>query len=168
MNLSGLTHEEADQLRRRARRRLIGAIFLVLVALVLLWQSFHQTPKTFQSQLVQVDASGDVERVVVLDASAVSSDVSDASLAPSDIVAAGKAETQADTQRINQQVAPTKPIKAIKSSDKLHIAEPTKPSKPALAKKLASSTHSLTVNPKSYHLRSNPSNRYLKQRLVIL
>lgn len=148
MNLSGLTHEEADQLRRRARRRLIGAIFLVLVALGLLWQSFHQTPKTFQSQLVQADASGDLEGAMALDASAVSSDASGASLAPSDIVAAGKEETQADIQRIDPQVAQTRPIETIKSNDKLHVVQPTKPSTPALAKKLVSSAKLLTVNPK--------------------
>lgn len=148
MNLSGLTHEEADQLRRRARRRLIGAIFLVLVALGLLWQSFHQTPKTFQSQLVQADASEVLEGATVLDASTMSSDASVASLAPSDIVAAGNEATQADMKRIDPQVALTRSIEAIKSNDKLHVAQPTKPSTPAVAKKLVFSAPSLTIKPK--------------------
>lgn len=72
--MSGLTHEAVDSLRRRARRRLIGAIVLVLVTLGLLWKSTHQKPQVFKPEFIQVTASGGVEGI------SSEMDLSDASL----------------------------------------------------------------------------------------
>ena len=72
--MSGLNHEAVDLLRRRARRRLIGAVVLVLVTLGLLWKSTHQTPRVFKPAFIQVTASGTV------DATSNTTDLSDSSL----------------------------------------------------------------------------------------
>jgi len=72
--MSGLTHEVVDSLRRRARRRLIGAIVLVLVTLGLLWKSTHQKPQVFKPEFIQVTASDGVDGI------SSPMDMSDASL----------------------------------------------------------------------------------------
>lgn len=65
--MSELNHkaEVVDSLRRRARRRLIGAIFLVLVTLGLLWKSMHQVPQVFKPELIRITASSAVDSALL-------------------------------------------------------------------------------------------------------
>lgn len=46
--------EAIDLLRRKARRRLVGAIFLVILAIFLSWRSFNRAPQTFKPELVEI------------------------------------------------------------------------------------------------------------------
>lgn len=113
--MSGLTHEVVDSLRRRARRRLIGAIVLVLVTLGLLWKSTHQTPQVFKPAFIQVTASGGV------DAISSATDLSDASLPTVD-------------QPIVEQVANAKKIEDISNSSKILKSTLAKSEKTDVAK----------------------------------